>query len=468
MTASICEAAARPSTPPRRAARRTLAARPRHRRARSLAVVAAVLWCAVPAAAATAGGEHGGAGPVLFGLAVLVLAARAGGLVAERAGAPAVLGELLVGIGLANLLPTLMGGGGIAFVRDDPTLAVLAQIGVLILLFDVGLEADLRGFVRVGASAILVALIGMAVPLLLGWGAAAWLLPERETPVHLFVGATLAATSIGITARVLKDLGETQRREAQIILAAAVIDDILALVLLAVVTGAVAAAAGDGPGLSPLAVGGILARAAIFLAITVGIGHLFARPLVQLVGRSGQPGMLLTFGIALCFALAYAAELIGLADIVGAFAAGLMLDPYGTGVRTREQEATLTELLQPLSAIFVPLFFVLMGLQVHLQSLGTAPALWLGGVLVICAIAGKLVAGFGARGAGTNRLAVGIGMVPRGEVGLIFAGIGARLSLDGRPVLSDSTFSALVLMVVVTTLLAPIGLRWALRDRARR
>jgi Kef-type K+ transport system membrane component KefB len=437
-------------------------------RSSRFAIAAATALCllALPAFAAAPSDQHHGAGPVLFGLAMLVLAARLGGAAAERAGAPAVLGELLVGIALGNLLPLVLGGGGIAFVRDDPTLAVLAQIGVLILLFDVGLEADVRGLLRVGPSAILVALIGVAAPVLLGWGAAAWLLPEQPTTVHLFIAATLAATSIGITVRVLKDFGVSRSREAQIILGAAVLDDVLGLVLLAMVTGAVAAAAGNGAGLSPFAIADILLRAVLFLGVTVGIGHLVSPAIVRLAGRTGQPGMLLVVGLALCFALAFLAERIGLADIIGAFAAGLMLDPHGSGVGIPEEDATLAELIQPLSAIFVPLFFVLMGIQVHVGSLANPSALLLGGVLVLCAVAGKLACAAGVIGGRTNRLAVAIGMVPRGEVGLIFAGIGARLSLDGQPVLNDATFSALVLMVVVTTVVAPIGLRLSLRRAA--
>jgi Kef-type K+ transport system membrane component KefB len=402
-------------------------------------------------------------GPILFGLAALVVAAKIGGLLLQRLGQPPVLGELLVGIGLGNLLPRLFGSTGIAFVRSDPTLLTLAEMGVLILLFDVGLEADLRALVRVGWSSLCVAIIGIAAPLLLGWGATRWLLPESPSLTHIFVGATLSATSVGITARVLRDLGVTQSREGQIILGAAVIDDVLGLVVLAVVSGAVTAAATGGPGLSVLAVGGILARAVLFLAVTVGVGHLLSGPIVRLAARTGQHGILLVFGLALCFTLAFAAELVGLAGIIGAFAAGLMLDPYGEGVRARKEEATLSELMHPLSSLFVPLFFVLMGIQVHLGSLARGRILTLGAVLILCAVAGKLACALGATGHGINRLAIGAGMIPRGEVGLIFAGIGTSLMFQGQPVLEQGVFSAIVLMVLVTTLLAPVGLRWAFR-----
>jgi Kef-type K+ transport system membrane component KefB len=433
------------------------------RKARFGGLAAALIaLLALPGPALAAGVEdHARFGPVLFALAVLVLAAKAGGLVAEKLGQPAVLGELLVGIVLGNLIPAALGKQGIAFVRSEPTLLVLAEVGVLILLFDVGLETDLRALLGVGWSSLLVALVGVAAPLLLGWGAAAWLLPDSPTLAHVFVGATLSATSVGITSRVLKDLGVMRSREGQIILGAAVIDDILGLVVLAVVSGAVAAATSGTAGLSAFAIAGILVRAVLFLGVTVGLGHLLSGPIVHLAARTGQPGILLVIGLALCFSLAFAAELVGLADIIGAFAAGLMLDPYGQGIRAREEEATLSELMHPLSALFIPLFFVLMGIQVDVWSLGSPEIMALGAVLIICALAGKLACALGVLGGGVNRLAVGIGMVPRGEVGLIFAGIGVRLTLGDKPLLTQGIFSAIVLMVLVTTLLAPIGLRWA-------
>jgi Kef-type K+ transport system membrane component KefB len=425
-------------------------------------VAASCMLLALPQAVAAAGaGGSGHVGLVLFLFAVLLLAAKAGGLLAQRLGQPPVLGELLAGVALSSLPLSLVGSTGIAAIRSDPTLLVWAEVGVLILLFDVGLETDLRLLLRVGWSSLLVALVGVVAPLLLGWGATAWLLPDSPTLAHVFVGAALTATSVGITSRVLKDLGATQSREGQIILGAAVIDDVLGLVVLAVVSGAVTAAASGAASFSGIAIAGILLRAVLFLGITVGLGPLLAGPIVRLAARTGQPGILLVFGLALCFMLAFAAELVGLAGIIGAFAAGLLLDPYGQGVRARQEEATLSELMHPLSALFVPLFFVLMGIQVDVRSLASPDIMLLGAVLVLCGLAGKLACAFGVLEGGGNRLAVGIGMVPRGEVGLIFAGIGVRLTLEGKPLLTQGIFSAIVLMVLVTTLLAPIGLRWA-------
>ncbi len=422
------------------------------------------LLLAAPAIAGAAPAEGPSRfGPTLFALALLFVAAKAGGLVAERLRQPAVLGELLVGIGVGNLWPTVLGGEGIALVRSDPTLLFLAQIGVLILLFDVGLEADLRAFARVGLSSLLVASIGIAVPMALGWAAAAWLLPALSTIAHVFVGAALSATSVGITARVLKDLGVMKTREAQIILGAAVLDDILGLIVLAVVTGIATAGAA---GVSVWAVAGILVRAVLFLGATVVAGHFLSSPIIRLAARTNHPETMLVIGLALCFSLAYAAELIGLADIIGAFAAGLLLDPYGQGVRPRQEAATLAELLHPLSNLFVPLFFVLMGIQVHVGSVGTPSAFAFAVVLTLCALVGKAACGLGVP-RGTNRLAISIGMNPRGEVGLIFAGIGSALIVEGQPLLPQSLFSAIVLMVLVTTLVTPVGLRWAFERRAR-
>lgn len=424
-----------------------------------------ILILALPGIAfAASGGDHGAVGPILFGLALLVIAAKAGGRLAERMGQPSVLGELLVGIALGNLLPLVLWGGGIAFVRTEPTILVLAQIGILILLFDVGLETDLRALMQVGWSALFVAVIGIVAPFALGYGVSYWLMPESPALAHAFVGATLTATSIGITARVLKDLGVMQRREAQIILGAAIIDDILGLVVLAVVTGAVGAAATGGSGVSFGAIAGILVSAVLFLGITAVVGIYLVPLLMRSVSRWAGSEAVLALNLSLCFILAYLAELIGLADIIGAFAAGIMLDPYGKGVRVGERDATLAEFIHPVAAVFTPLFFVLMGIKVDAGSLLDSRVLLLGAGLVLAALVGKLASGFVLSARQGSRLAVGIGMVPRGEVGLIFAGIGVGLRLNGQPILSAGAFSAIVLMVLVTTVVAPIGLRWAFRS----
>jgi len=279
--------------------------------------------------------------------------------------------------------------------------------------------------------------------------------------VPVFIGTTLAATSIGISARVLQDLGASRSREGQIILGAAILDDVLGLVILAVVSGVAAAAGGTGGEITVLSVIGIVVRAALFLGITIALSTVVGPRIARLVGRAGHPDTVLVFGIALCFCMAYLAELVGLAGIVGAFAAGLLLDPYGEGVRQHAEGATLTDVLRPLAAVLVPLFFVLMGAAVDLRRLTEPSMLGFAALLTALAIAGKLASGLGVVTRGGRRLTVGIGMVPRGEVGLIFAGVGARLVIDGEPLLSSGLFGAVVIMVLITTLATPIGLRWA-------
>lgn len=407
---------------------------------------------------------HLESGTLLVALAALVLAAKLGGIVAERMRQPPVLGELMVGIVLGNLLLPFLGREGIA-IGADPTLRFLAELGVLILLFDVGLESDIGAMRRVGTSAALVAIVGAAVPAGLGWAAARWFLPDASSLVHAFIGATLSATSVGITARVLRDLGKTGSAEGRIILGAALIDDVLALIVLAVASAGVTAAETGSSGLSALGILGIIGRAAIFLGATIALARYLSVHIVRFVGRVAPPGTMLVVGLALCFTLAWLAERIGLADIVGAFAAGLLLDPYGRGVRSREDEASLAELLHPIGSLFVPLFFILMGLQVQLGTVASGSMLLFAFVISACAVAGKVAAGIGAVQPAVDRLSVGIGMVPRGEVGLIFAGLGTTLTLGGRPLLSEAVFSAVVIMVLVTTLVAPIGLRWSMNRR---
>jgi Kef-type K+ transport system membrane component KefB len=403
--------------------------------------------------------EH--ATTVLFGVAVLVLAAKLCGRLARTVGQPAVLGELLVGIGLGNLLPLAHGRSGVEFVRNDPTIRVLAHIGVLLLLFDVGLESDLRALARVGRSAFLVATIGVVVPFALGYAVSVQVMPELSPIAHVFVGASLTATSVGITARVLKDLGVARSAEGQTILGAAMLDDVFGLVILAVVTGMAAAGGDVTQGLH--AAPGIVVKSTLFLGLAGLGGHFLSKRIADVVGRMREPGLMLALGVSLCFAVAFLAESLGLAGILGAFAAGVLLDPYGQGVHTRAEERTLGELLEPLSTIFVPLFFVMVGLQVDLAVLASPQALLLGGALVVVAVIGKLAAGLGVLGSGTRRIVVAIGMVPRGEVGLIFAGMGSTAVLEGKALLPPPVFSALVIMVLVTTLMTPIGLARVLR-----
>jgi len=334
--------------------------------------VAPLLLAQTASSASIPESGHEGFGLLLLALAGLVLAARLAGMAAERLRQPAILGELLAGVALGNVAAPLLGGPGATLIQGRGPLAFLAEMGILLLLFGVGLESDVRALARVGLSATLVALLGAITPLALGWGVAAWLLPDAAPVTHLFIGATLAATSVGITSRVLKDLGAIRTPAAQVILGAAILDDILGLVLLATVTGIVRT--GSAGGVSAGGILAILLKAGLLLGAAIVLGHSGSRRIVALAVRTGQRDFLLAIGVALCFSLAFLAERLGLASILGAFAAGLILDPYGQGVAAEGTDTTLEEMLQPLEGLFAPLFFVVIGLQVQLQILADSSA----------------------------------------------------------------------------------------------
>jgi Kef-type K+ transport system membrane component KefB len=343
---------------------------------------------------------------------------------------------------------------------------VLAEIGVIFLLFEVGLESNLKDMMSVGVSSLLVATAGIIAPMLLGWGVGAIFLPHEDRLVHVFIGATLCATSVGITARVLRDLGKVSTKEARIVLGAAVIDDVMGLLVLAVVSGMIAAANQGGAGLSVLSIVWIVAKATLFLVGSLVIG-LYASPrMFGLASKLRVHGMLLVTSISFCFLLAYLASVIGLAPIVGAFAAGLILDNVHYKDFLDRGEHTIDELLRPITTFLVPIFFVLMGIRVDLATFGNLNILGFASVLTLAAIVGKQVCGLAVVERGLNRLAIGLGMIPRGEVGLIFAAIGMGLVLNGERVVSTSTFSAVVIMVMVTTLVTPPVLKWSLTRRS--
>jgi Kef-type K+ transport system membrane component KefB len=401
---------------------------------------------------------------VLVGIAFVLLVAKVGGELFERVRQPAVLGELIAGMVIGGL--SLTGFEAIETLKTDAVIAALAQIGVIILLFEVGLETNMSEMKEVGWSSFFVATAGVIAPFFLGWIVARYFLPDESSLAHIFVGATLCATSVGITARVLRDLGKVKLRESRIILGAAVIDDVLGLLILAVVSGAIQAAAiGNQVSLSAVAI--IAAKALAFLVAAILIGHFVMPHFFKGAGRFKTRGMLLAISIVFCFTLAWLAAVVELAPIVGAFAAGLVLDEVHFKPFERSGETSLEQLLQPLSTILVPIFFVLMGLRVDLRAFARPDIIGFAIVLTAVAIIGKQICSLAVTERGLNRVAVGVGMVPRGEVGLIFAGIGTGLTLpnihgQNEPVIGSATFGAIVFMVVVTTLVTPPVLKWAL------
>ena len=391
---------------------------------------------------------------LLVALIALLVASKLGGALAERLGQPAVLGELLAGVAIGAL--PLLGLGGLDHVVHDGVVEALAELGVILLLFEVGLSTRLADLVKVGLSAVLVATIGVVVPMALGYGVGLWLLPGRHPYVPLFLGATLCATSVGITARVLKDMGRVQTAEGQIILGAAVIDDVMGLLVLAVMVGLVGGGT-EGTGAVLVAV---TAKAIGFIVGALLIGRWFAPRLFRLASRLRGHGVVFTLALVVCFGLSWVAHAVGLAPIVGAFAAGLVLEGVGFDELLPEGNR-LESLLMPVSTLLVPLFFVRMGLQVDLPALARG-SLLLAVALTAVAMLGKQACALAVVTRGADRLTVGLGMIPRGEVGLIFAGMGLKLTMDGRPVLGPGEFAAVVAMVMLTTVLTPPLLKWRL------
>ena len=418
-----------------------------------LAVIGAVIWLASEPEGVS---EHGGdVTPFLLALAVILLAARAGGEIFERLNQPAVLGELVFGILLGNL--GLLGLQAEAL-RDTPFLAVAAEIGVILLLFQVGLECDLDDLLAVGPSAITVAVIGVAAPLAMGFAVSSVFMPEDVSwYAHLFVGATLAATSVGITARVLKDLELVEKAESKLVLGAAVVDDILGLVILAFMLGLVRSAdqgTSASFSLMPLILIGV--KAVGFLAGSILMSRTIIMPIISLVEHFKSKSGGIVLSVAYCFVMSALAELVGLADIVGAFAAGLVLDraitKYFGG---KEPLHRIEESVTPLCAVFVPVFFVYMGMRVELSLFAFPAVLVFAALLSVTAVVSKLICSLGVLDKSLNRIAVGVSMIPRGEVGLIFAGVGSSAMVSGEPLFSAETFSAIVAMVMLTTLITP-------------
>ncbi len=435
-----------------------------------------VAACLVSADALAAGSESNAR---LFGvLAILIVLAKLGSLV-ERFRQPAVLGEILIGVLVGNL--ALAGFDFFESSKQDAILQFLAELGVVVLLFQIGLESSVSSMMKVGMRALAVAMVGVVVPFALGTMVVGpWLFPQADFNAHLFFGATLTATSVGITARVFQDMGALQSRESQIVLGAAVIDDVIGLVILAVVSGIVRSGS-----ISAMEVLFISGKAIGFLVTALIAGQYLARLFTGLFRHiSTSVGSQLVLALAACLMFAYIASLLGLAPIVGAFAAGLVLDAVhfrhfdapgivhevsesladsSTDVRrrvmavlNRHAEHTLEQLVAPLGYILVPLFFVYTGMQVNLAVLADSHVLVTALLVTLLAFGGKLVSGIVA--GPVNKWIVGWGMAPRGEVGLIFAVVGKQLG-----VVDDQEFAVFVIMVMLTTLLTPPLLSWLIR-----
>ena len=411
--------------------------------------------------AAAASGEQA---TILAALAFVLVGAKLLGALAERVGQPAVLGELVFGILLGNL--ALFGGPSLATLQASETFAILAELGAILLLFEVGLESTPRDMLAVGIPATRVALAGVLAPMLLGFAVGTLMLPGESWMVHAFLGAMLAATSVGITARVLQDAQAIRTPSARIILGAAVIDDVLGLVVLAIIAGVIRAAA-LGETLAPSGIALIVGKAFFFLVAAIAIGSYLSPRVFKGALALRAKGVVLALALGFCFGLSWLAGVAGLAPIVGAFAAGLVLEDVHFAEHEKRGERQLHESLHALSGLLVPVFFVRMGMMVDVGSFLRPGVMGFAVVLTLAAMIGKWACGL-VTPRGVSRVTVGVGMMPRGEVGLIFAGIGATLMLGGHAVVSPDTYAAAVFMVVVTTMATPPLLLWSLRRDAAR
>lgn len=422
-------------------------------------------------------GDHQAATTFLW-IAILLLVAKLSGFVG-RFGQPVVLGELVAGVVLGNV--ALLGLTVFEPIKHDAIVNFLAELGVVILLFQIGLESNIAKMRAVGLCAFLVATIGVVAPFILGtYLVGPWLLPGLSTNAYLFLGAALTATSVGVTARVFRDLGKLQIPEAHIVLGAAVIDDVMGLIILAVLSAIVTLGS-----VSAGAISWIAAKSVLFLIGAIVAGQLSAPWLGRLLLRvhSGG-GRKLTLAMSFGLMLAWLASVVGLAPIVGAFAAGLLLDPVhfrrfresavvqdmrasvadadaGTkqkveAVLGHHTERHIDALIEPIAHLFVPLFFVITGMAVNLETFLNPHILLAALGITAVAFIGKILSGLVA--GGVNKWIVGIGMIPRGEVGLIFASIGKSLG-----VISEEVFSVIIIMVMMTTLVTPMLLTWLLK-----
>ena len=361
-------------------------------------------------------------GTVLLDILIVLIAAKIAAEIAERINVPAVVGEIVAGVVIG---PSILG-----FVGSNQTLSVLGELGVILLLLGVGMEMDIADLGAVGRSALSVACVGVVVPLIGGFAVASAL--GHSDNQSLFIGAALAATSVGITARVFSDLRALATVEARTVLAAAVADDVLGLVILTVVVRLVSegsVSVGD--------VAVILVVAIGFLVVATAVGSRLAPSLFQFLDRHARSaGTLVALALAFTLGFAELADAAKLAPIVGAFVAGLALSGSSASERIQRE-------LAPVGHLFIPVFFLEIGIQARIETFVEPEVLGIAGALLAIAVVGKLVAAVGAWGAPGDKALIGLGMIPRGEVGLIFATIGLR-----EGILGGNLYAALLLVVL--------------------
>ncbi len=382
-------------------------------------------------------------------LLIILLGARLFAEFAVRLGMPSVIGEIIAGIVLG---PSLLG-----WVEPDKVIQLLAEIGIILLLFDVGLETDARRLTRAGKQAFVVAIFGFIVPLALGFMVSYWLF-ELPLMVSLFIGGTLTATSIGVTMRVLSDLKLRTAKEGQIVLGAAVIDDVLGVIVLALlyefsIKGSVSFANAS--------------RVMLFITLFLVIAPIAAKTISLLINRIRKtetiPGLIPTTIVSLVLFFAWLAHAIGAPELLGGFAAGLALSrrfflPFGVALRTDSEFAvSIEKQMRPIIQLFTPIFFVMVGLSLSLHEIDwSSPFIWgFSAIFFAVAVVSKYAGAILLKESWAIRGAIGMAMVPRGEVGLIFAELGR---LTG--VFNNEVHAGMVIVIMLTTLLAPLWMKF--------
>lgn len=414
-------------------------------------------------------------------IAVLLLLARLGGSV-KKLGQPRLLGEVMIGIVLGNLI--LIGIPWFETVESNEIIKFLAEFGVILLLFQAGLESNLDGMKKAGVRAAVVAALGAALPFTLGaFIAAPLLLPNEPTTTHLFIGAALTATSVGIAATLFKQYGRIKTRESSIVLGAAVMDDVLGMILLPVLMAMITASA-----LTAGLIGAMALQAIVFLFGSVMLGHTAAPYISAFLSKiDAGSGMKFTLAVSVCLIFAALAGMIGIAPIIGAFAAGLFLDPvHFNSFRHKKmfreltaisekltpedrlvvektfkhyEEKEVEDLIEPLARLMVPLFFVTIGMAVDVTLLLNLKTIGIALVILAVAVVARMSAALAA-GKGVDRVLIGVALIPSGEVGLVYAALGRELG-----VVSNEVFAIIITVMVLSTLLAPIVLNSLLRRK---
>jgi Kef-type K+ transport system membrane component KefB len=374
---------------------------------------------------------------LLLSLSAVIIATKLLGELARRFGQPSVLGEIFAGV--------ILGGSALAVLDPrDPAMHALGQLGLFVLIFQIGVHTDVRSLRRVGSSATMVAIAGVVLPFVGGFFVARMF--GFSALASVIAGASLTATSMAISARVLGDQGILHTKEGHVVLGAALLDDVIGLIVLSVVIGVVGGASVSIGGMARVSV-----SSAAFIVIALAIGNYAMPPLFRVLDGIRAKGSLGMFGMAFGMLLAALAIVSGTSLIIGAFVAGMIL--HRTPQRNEVERTTAQ-----IGHFLVPIFFAVVGASVDLAALTSNTALGVGGALIVVAIVGKVLAGFAPMRFQGNKLLVGAAMVPRGEVGLIFAQMGLATGA-----ITPELFAAIMLMVVVTTFAAPPMLAFVVR-----